>query len=89
MIAALNITAVVMGTKMEVASVEEMEVYSVAKEMGILVTIESGSDFSMGKLLSRIHTNHVRLEKKVKKKMIAEQDHYKEKHGLEEYVTTQ
>ena len=36
-------------------------------------------------LLERVHLDSVRLEKKVKKKMIAEAEHYKEKHGLEVY----
>ena len=88
MIAALNITAVVTGTKTEAykdTMEEEAHIYQVAKDMNILHYIESGSDFSMGGLLDRIHENHVRLEKKVKKKMIAEAEHYKEKHGLEVY----
>jgi ethanolamine-phosphate cytidylyltransferase len=87
MIAALNITAVVSGTKNEAAKSEE-HVFKVPKEMGILKIVESGSDFNMSSLLKRIHINHVRLEKKVKKKMVAEAEHYKEKHGLEDYDTS-
>ena len=89
MIAALNITAVVTGiqTENEKGQDEEDGIFRVAKEMGILVTVESGSNFNMTSLLKRIHANHVRLEAKVKKKMVAEAEHYKEKHGLEEYET--
>ena len=88
MIAALNITVVVTGTKTESGQdEEEYNIFKVAKDMDILRTVESGSEFNMSSLLARIHENHVRLEKKVKKKMLAEAEHYKEKHGLEEYDT--
>ena len=39
-------------------------------------------------LLKRVHLDSVRLEKKVKKKMMAEGEFYKEKHGLKDYDTT-
>ena len=91
----MNITAVVTGTKTENASCkdrkameEEDEVFKVAKEMKLLVKLDSGSDFEMTGLLQRVHEDSVRLEKKVKKKMEAEGEFYKEKHGLEDYDTS-
>lgn len=41
----------------------------------------------MADVLSRIRANAERLEKKVFKKMAAEADHFKEKHGLASYNT--
>merc|ERR1712195_262701 len=91
----MNITAVVTGKKTESqldqdrsAMEEHDEVFQVAKDMNILITMESGSNFEMSGLLKRVHLDSVRLEKKVKKKMMAEGEFYKEKHGLKDYDTT-
>ena len=66
----------------------QRKVFQVAKDMNILITMESGSNFEMSGLLERVHQDSVRLEKKVKKKMMAEGEFYKEKHGLKDYDTT-
>lgn len=87
MIAALNISIVVQGKYDETRKGKlEREAHKVPEEMGILRTVESGTSFSMSSLLQRIKDNQERLEKKVKKKMAAEAEHYAEKHGLEEYA---
>ena len=90
MIAALNISAVVTGEITESRAdlvEEERNIYRVAEERGILHVIESGSNMSMGSVLSRIRENTERLEAKVFKKMKAEAEHYMTKHGLEMYNT--
>ena len=90
MIAALNISAVVTGEITESRAdlvEEERNIYRVAEERGILHVIESGSNMSMGSVLSRIRENTERLEAKVSKKMKAEAEHYMTKHGLEMYNT--
>ena len=40
---------------------------------------------TMGEVLSRIRANAERLEAKVTKKMAAEADHFRGKHGLDSY----
>ena len=90
MIAALNISLVVEGKCHEqkgtgVGNFRTTVAHRVPKEMGILRVVDSGTDFSMSNLLHRIKENQCRLEKKVKKKMAAEAEHYADKHGLEDY----
>eukprot|EP00617_Octactis_speculum_P028105 CAMPEP_0185754034 /NCGR_PEP_ID=MMETSP1174-20130828/12692_1 /TAXON_ID=35687 /ORGANISM="Dictyocha speculum, Strain CCMP1381" /LENGTH=526 /DNA_ID=CAMNT_0028432095 /DNA_START=128 /DNA_END=1708 /DNA_ORIENTATION=- len=88
MIAALNISVVVTGTISEgLESLNGGEAFRIAKEMGILRVIDSASEVSIGGILSRIRANAERLEAKVSKKMVAEAEHYKEKHGLDSYDT--
>jgi ethanolamine-phosphate cytidylyltransferase len=86
MIAALNISLVVEGKSDEAkGSFRIEEAHRVPSEMGILRVVDSGTPFNMHSLLRRIKENQGRLEKKVKKKMAAEAEHYADKHGLEDY----
>tara|TARA_A100001015_G_scaffold254900_1_gene296040 strand:- start:109 stop:603 length:495 start_codon:yes stop_codon:yes gene_type:complete len=87
MIAALNISVVVTGTTVENRGTkqEEDSVWRGAVEAGIFQEVESQSDLTVDKIMDRVRENHERLEKKVKKKMKAEAEHYKKKHGLHEY----
>jgi len=95
MIKALNISVVVTGTVSESnrqvdgedSETEEDRVFGAAKALGMLRVVPSNSDVTMGNVLSRIRGNAERLEAKVKKKMAAEAEHYKEKHGLVSYET--
>jgi ethanolamine-phosphate cytidylyltransferase len=87
MIAALNINIVVTGKISEVPANAETDVYRVPQEMGILKEIDSGSSMTMGNVLTRIRENASRLENKVAKKMKAEAEHFKDKHGLANYNT--
>jgi len=84
MIAALNISLVVEG-KSDETKFRLEEAHRVPREMDILRVIDSGTSFGMSSLLRRIKENQVRLEKKVKKKMAAEAEHYAGKHGLDNY----
>ena len=87
MIAALNISIVVEGKSDEAkyGKLKAAGPHRVPKEMGILRVVDSGTEFNMDSLLQRIKENQERLEKKVKKKMAAEAEHFAGKHGLEDY----
>lgn len=88
MIAALNISLVVEGKSDEAnkrGKFRVQDAHRVPKEMGILRVVDSGTSFNMSSLLHRIKENQGRLEKKVKKKMAAEAEHYAGKHGLDDY----
>lgn len=49
--------------------------------------VDSDQAITVGGILSRIRANAERLETKVGKKMAAEADHFKAKHGIESYNT--
>lgn len=93
MMKALNISVVVTGTVSESTNLErdreaeERRVFSAARKVGALRVVPSESAVTMAGVLSRIRTNAERLEAKVSKKMAAEADHFKEKHGLDSYDT--
>jgi len=81
MIAALNIAVVAHGTTQD-RNMDDRDPYEVPRQMGIFSTIPSKHALTVDAIVGRIHANHDRIATKVEKKMVAEQQYYKERYRL-------
>lgn len=84
MVASLNITEVVHGTRSDdigISRDNEGERYRYPKAAGILAVIDSPSDFNLGHIVQRISINQETFQAKFDRKMKAEQDYYNGKYG--------
>lgn len=82
MIARLNISEIVCGTKHDDIGVQFAEnMYDFPKRAGILKVIESPSTFNLAHIVQRIRKNQSAFEAKFDRKMKAETEFYKKVHN--------
>lgn len=86
MINSLHITEVVHGSNSDNSGDNIQERYDVPIQMSILNYIPSPSDFSLGHILTRIQKNQEVFQKKIDKKMKAEQEFYDNKYKRTEQL---
>lgn len=82
MIARLNISEVLTGTKHDEIGVAYAEnMYDYPKRAGVLKVIESPSTFNLAYIVQRIRKNQKAFEAKFDRKMKAETEFYKQVHS--------
>jgi len=83
MIAALKISAVVHGTTHDKNHDGGQDPYAVPKAMGIFHELNSEGTLTVDVIIDRIHANRERVDAKVAKKKLSEQDYYNLRYGLD------
>jgi ethanolamine-phosphate cytidylyltransferase len=85
MIAALNISLVVTGTKRDYTEPKSVNdrYYQVPKQLGILQTIQSQSPLTVETVVERILAQEASYRSKLKKKSAAENAYYSNRYGFE------
>jgi ethanolamine-phosphate cytidylyltransferase len=82
MLAALDITVVAHGSTNDPNDDDGLDPYEVPKAMGIFHELPSTMDLTVESILSRLHANRARLEKKVAKKQQDEKEYYDNRYGF-------
>ena len=80
MIDSLHIAEVVHGSTSDNSSDNMQERYAIPIQMDILKQVSSPSEFSLTHILTRIQKNQEAFQKKIDKKMKAEQEFYDKKY---------
>lgn len=82
MLAALDIAVVAHGSTNDPNDDDGLDPYEVPKAMGIFQELPSTMDLTVESILSRLHANRARLEKKVQKKRQEENEYYDNRYGF-------